>query len=93
MAMRDDNGKESLFRFGILVALVISSWCLIYMSSNVVQSGSDLEQLFPYFVAYLGIWSGAKVVEKLLDVLILKFGGKQSTVETTSSTTTVKSGP
>ena len=75
-AMQDDNGKESALRFGIIVALVISSWFLVYVTMNVVKVGADLEQLFPYYMAYLAVWSGAKVVEKLLDVLILKFGGK-----------------
>lgn len=75
-AMQDDNQKESVFRFGILVALVVSSWQLIYVTVNVIKTGADLEQLFPYYMAYLAVWSGAKVVEKMLDVLLLKFGGK-----------------
>lgn len=83
-AMQDDStgegqagqGKESVLRFAVLVALVTSSWLLIYVTINVIKNGADLEQLFPYYVAYLCVWSGAKVVEKLLDVLILKFGGK-----------------
>lgn len=75
-AMQDDNEKESIFRFGILVALVVSSWLLIYVAVNVIKNGDDLDRLFPYYMAYLAVWSGAKVVEKLLDVLSLKFGGK-----------------
>ena len=75
-AMQDDNSKESVLRFGIIVALVISSWFLVYVTMNVIKATADLEQLFPYYMAYLAVWSGAKVVEKLLDVLILKFGGK-----------------
>lgn len=83
-AMQDDSGqegkgKESVLRFAVLVALVTSSWLLMYVTINVIKSGADLEQLFPYYVSYLAIWSGAKVVEKLLDVLILKFGGKPAT--------------
>lgn len=75
-AMQDDNDKESTLRFAILVALVISSWFLVYVTMNVIKTGADLEQLFPYYMAYLAVWSGAKVVERLLDVLVLKFGGK-----------------
>ena len=75
-AMQDDNGKESSLRFGIIVAVVVSSWFLVYVTMNVLKASGDLEALFPYYMAYLAVWSGAKVVEKLLDVLILKFGGK-----------------
>ena len=75
-AMQDDSGKESALRFGIVVALVISSWFLVYVTMNVVKGSGDLEALFPYYMAYLAVWSGAKAVEKLLDVLILRFGGK-----------------
>ena len=78
-AMQDDSTppKESAVRFGIIVSLVISSWFLVYITMNVIKTGTDLEGLFPYYIAYLIVWPGTKATEKLIDVLILKFGGKR----------------
>lgn len=72
-ALKDDAGKESALRFAVLVALVISSWLLMYVSLNVIKNGDDMQALFPFFATYLAVWSGAKVVEKLLDLLLAKY--------------------
>jgi predicted metal-binding membrane protein len=45
----------------------------MYVSLNVIKNGDDMQALFPFFATYLAVWSGAKVVEKLLDLLIAKF--------------------
>lgn len=73
-ALRDDNGKVSALRLGIFAAIAVSSWLLIYVTMNVIKKGDDLEQLFPFYAAYLGIWSGAKVAEKAIDAVLAKFG-------------------
>lgn len=77
-AMQDDSTppKESAVRFGIIVSLVVSSWFLVYITMNLIKTGDDLDKLFPYYIAYLIVWPGTKATEKLIDVLILKFGGK-----------------
>ena len=75
-AFQDDNGKSSVLRIGVLVCLIISSWLLMYLALHVVQNDKTLQELFPYFMAYLAVWSGAKVVEKMLDVIMAKYGVK-----------------
>lgn len=75
-ALRDDSGKESALRLAIFVSIVVTSWLLIFISMNVIKDGKDLEQLYPFFVTYLAVWSGAKVAEKALDAILAKFGVK-----------------
>ena len=79
-AFRDDNGKVSWFRAAVVVSLGISSWVLIYAFMNGVRSTYDangmtlvLDKLFAYFVAYMVVWSGAKIIEKALDIIIQKW--------------------
>lgn len=74
-ALRDDGGKESAFRLAIFISLVISSWMLIYLTLNVMAEKGDLSLLFNFYLAYLAVWSGAKIVERLLDVLLQRYGG------------------
>jgi len=69
--LTDDGGKPSAMRLAVFVCLAGSTWVLI----KVTMSGADLDKVFPFFVAYTAVWSGAKIVEKLLDVLLAKFGG------------------
>jgi hypothetical protein len=73
-ALKDDNGKVSALRLAIFAAIAVSSWLLIFVSMNVIKSGQDLEQLYPFYATYLAIWSGAKVAEKALDAILAKFG-------------------
>lgn len=73
-ALRDDNKKVSALRLAIFAAIAVSSWLLIFVSMNVIKSGADLAELFPFYMAYLGVWSGAKVAEKALDAILAKFG-------------------
>jgi hypothetical protein len=70
--LKDDNGKPSAMRLAIFVCLAASTWVLIKLA----MTCADVDKLFNYFMAYLAVWSGAKIVEKLLDVLLAKFGGK-----------------
>lgn len=60
------TNKPSANRLAIFVSLAISSWILMYAALNIdkKQLGSMLVTLFEVF---MGIWSGAKVVEKAID--------------------------
>lgn len=68
----DETGKASALRLAIFICIAVSSWVVIKVTMNT----TDPDKAFNYFVVYTAVWSGAKIVEKLLDVLILKFGGK-----------------
>lgn len=70
--LTDDNGKPSAMRLGVFVCLAASTWVLIKVTMTI----KDEDKLFNFYIAYVAIWSGAKIVEKLLDVLLAKFGGK-----------------
>lgn len=67
--LKDESGKASSMRLGVLVCIAVSSWALIKITMTVKEP----EQVFNYYMAYMAIWSGAKIVDKLLDVLIAKF--------------------
>lgn len=68
----DDSGKPSAMRLAVFVCLAASTWALI----KVIMTSSDPKESFNFFMAYIAVWSGAKIVEKLLDVLLAKFGAK-----------------
>ena len=58
--LKDDSGKESALRLGVLVSLAISSWGVVYM----VMNDKDASQLW---FAYLATWSGSMVFIKIVD--------------------------
>ena len=68
--LKDDNGKPSAMRLAVFVCLALSSWGLIKLT----MTYQDLDKIFNYYVVYISIWSGAKIVEKTIDLLITKFG-------------------
>lgn len=70
---QDDSGKVSALRVAILVSIAVSSAVLLYITVNLVKNQDDLKGLFEFYIAYLAVWSGAKVVEKLIDLLVAKF--------------------
>lgn len=70
--LTDDSGKPSAMRLAVFVCLAASTWVLI----KVTMTSTDTKDVFNLFMAYIAVWSGAKIVEKLLDVLLAKFGGK-----------------
>lgn len=70
--LTDDSGKPSAMRLAVFVCLAASTWALI----KVVMTSNDPKESFNFYMAYIAVWSGAKIVEKLLDVLLAKFGGK-----------------
>jgi hypothetical protein len=69
----DDNNKRSALRVAVLICVAVSSAVLMYLTVNTVKGGDDLHNLFPYYIAFLAVWSGAKVVEKLIDLLVARF--------------------
>jgi hypothetical protein len=73
-AFQDDGGKVSALRLSIFIAIAVSSWHLIYVTMNVIKTGADLNELYPFYATFLGVWSGAKVAEKALDAILAKFG-------------------
>lgn len=54
------TNKVSLFKLGQLLALLVSSWALIYET----RTGHLTEWLF---LAYIATWSGANVANKIVD--------------------------
>jgi hypothetical protein len=66
--LRDENGKESATRLGVLAAIAFSSWFVMY--DTIHNKAGDSTVL----LIYLAVWSGAKVAEKLADALITKWG-------------------
>ncbi len=73
--LKDESGKESAMRFAVFVCLAISSWHLIYLTIHVITEKGSLDTLFNFYALYLAVWSSAKIVEKVIDLLLAKFGG------------------
>jgi hypothetical protein len=65
--LKDDGGKESATRMGILVAMCFSSWSLMYDTIHNKQVDPTV------ILIYLCVWSGTKVAEKLVDALVAKW--------------------
>jgi len=83
-ALQDDREKFSALRFMIFGSGITSSWLMIYFAIGIMKStlswSAALDALFPWFLTYTLVWSGAKAAEKLIDLLVLvvqaKFGIK-----------------
>lgn len=61
--LRDDSGKPSAYKMAVFVCLAVSSWAIMYILIS-LKGHIDNWQL----LGYTAIWSGAKIVEKALDV-------------------------
>lgn len=59
--------KASSNRLAMFVSLALSSWFLVYATLNATLSPFR-EILFNVFLSFVGIWSGAKIIEKAIDV-------------------------
>lgn len=66
--LRDDKNKPSALRLGIFVCMAISSWAIMYL----IVSTKTIDTWV--LVAYMAIWSGAKVAEKLVDAYAISKG-------------------
>jgi hypothetical protein len=54
-----DNGQPSIHKIGQLVALMLSTWMLVYLAiHNQMTEG--------YFGTYMGIWAAAQAADKWL---------------------------
>lgn len=62
--LKDENGKESALRFGVFVAIAVSSWSLMRVTSAAPLTSEALVQVT---WAYLFTWSGALVFVKALE--------------------------
>lgn len=67
--LRDDSHKPSALRLAIFVSLAISSWLVVYTALDTKYSEDFVLNLI---ALYLIVWSGVKVVEKLVEVWISK---------------------
>jgi hypothetical protein len=67
--LRDDSGKPSSSRLAVFVCLAVSTWSIMYM---LVTTKGVIDTWI--FVAYVAIWSGAKVAERGIDAYLNKTG-------------------
>ena len=62
--MLKTNGKPSAARLGMLVSLAVSSWIIIDVASVDLSTANSSSRLFDLLGLYLGVFAGAKVLEK-----------------------------
>ena len=62
--MLKTNGKPSAARLGMLVSLAVSSWIIIDVASVDLSTANSSSRLFELLGLYLGVFAGAKVLEK-----------------------------
>lgn len=63
--MLKSDGKPSASRLGMLISLAVSSWILMYTASvELTPNNSNPSRLFDLLGLYLGVFAGAKVLEK-----------------------------
>lgn len=60
--LRDDSGKPSSSRLAVFVCLAVSTWAIMYM---LITNNGVIDTWI--FIAYVAIWSGAKVAERFID--------------------------
>lgn len=72
--LRDDNGKPSSSRMATFVCLGASTWAIMYI---LVKTNGQIDPWI--FVAYITIWSGAKVAERLIDSYMASRGLNSTT--------------
>lgn len=70
-AFKDDSGKPSFLRLAVLIALSITGWQIMSLTLRVQPTVDLLERLTEFFIV---VFSGAKIAEKALDVILAKFG-------------------
>jgi len=69
-AILDNDGKVSAYRIAVLMSMVISSWVLVLLSTQLER---DIEKLYAFYLTYLVVWSGAKTIDKALDLIIRRY--------------------
>lgn len=82
--LRDElSNKPSSSRLAMFVCLGISTWGIMYI---LITKRGEIDTWL--FIAYVGIWSGAKVAEKGMDMFLASKGVVLTNVQQTSTTTT-----
>jgi hypothetical protein len=82
--LRDDlSNKPSSSRLAMFVCLGISTWAIMYI---LITKKGDIDTWL--FIAYVGIWSGAKVAEKGMDMFLASKGVTLTNTQQSSTTTT-----
>lgn len=69
---KNDNGKESAVSLGVIIAIILSGWVLVY--DTIGNKAIDAT----IYSIYLGIWSGTSTASKLLDALKTKWSGSST---------------
>lgn len=72
-AFKDEGGKPSFTRFGVLACILISGWIVMMWASKVTPTPELVQYALSLFVI---VWSCAKPVDKLIDIAAIKFGLK-----------------
>lgn len=77
----DDAGKRSALRVATLIALAVHSAVVLYLATSVISMSQmhvkdALDSLLWHVGIYAGVWSGASVVSKALDIVAVKFAAK-----------------
>ena len=80
----DDNKKASVGRMMSLVSGGVSSWVIMYMVIH--DSDSKIDPV--YYGIFVGVWSGQRVAEKLIDAWAGNRGGKNDNGNDNSGPTT-----
>jgi hypothetical protein len=90
--LRDDSGKPSSSRLAVFVCLAVSTWAIMYM---LITNKGVIDTWI--FIAYVAIWSGAKVAERFIDGYLANRGipnnvppGTTKVAATTTQVTTVQ---
>lgn len=79
--LRDSRtGKAVGSRLAVLVSLAISSWLMVYAALQ-VKSEVYGQNIITIFSIFLGVWSGAKIVEKVIDAWVLIKGNLPTLVQ------------
>lgn len=76
---KDSDGKESPARLGMVAAMALSAWLVIYVAMNTPKAAFTGDLLFNIFCVFIVAWSTAKPIDKALDLLLLKFVGPKPT--------------
>lgn len=72
--LKDNQGKPSAFRLGIVVSLVMASWVLVV--ATIKSTAMTAQELTDLFLIYLAVWSGSPIISKALDWILLKYSDK-----------------
>lgn len=72
---KDGTGKASALRMGIIFSLILATWLVIFVAMKMPPAAFTAELLFNLFCVVMVTFAGTKSVDKLLDAVMLKWGG------------------